>query len=327
MLDKKNIKYKRVSNKDVRLIILLFKKVFKKNIYKFNYNYYKNYYFFNNKYNSFIAYTDSGEIIGHVAYKYTFYNIGNKKYKLALRFSSMVTSKYRNIGIYKNLLYFSFNYLIKDNVKGIICWPNKKNLTGCIKHRSFSFIKKINTYSYKFRGSFEIKNFLSKKNIFRCSLKNYKKLKNLNLIYSNKENFEINKNKLYIKKRYFLNDKRKYYFYFTKKNNYNNVIFFSTDVIKSKNYINLLDYFYSKNYVNEDYFLKSFFDDLKKYKLIIRIWKNLINFQNKNLIFNIEFFRSNLVFNLGYYNLDNNKSQLSKILKSYNYTMGDNDVF
>jgi len=307
----KDLKFERVSNKNLKEILNLFKNIFKISL---SLQYYKNYFYYNNKYYSFIV-KDNNKIIGHVGFKIIDFTINEKKIKIAFRFSSMINKNYRKLGIYKYLNIYSFKKLKENNIYEVICWPNNSNLIGCKKHENFYLIDKIKTYSIKVSGVKNINTFLRNNKIYKCSLKN---IKYINILNSSEINNKINiiKNYHYLRKKYFFSKHKNYYFYF---DNFN-LVFFSLD-IDNNSTINVLDY------CGKLSCLHNFIFFLNDYRFLIRFWMNMENIENINFLSNYNYLDENLNFNLGYYTLDKRRSKLLKNINKYDYCMGDSDVF
>lgn len=306
---KHELLYKRVEHNDIPKILHLFQNVFKKTLGK---KYYINKYKKNNKFNSFIAYNNPKQIIAHVAYSINYLNYNKKKYKIALRFTSMVEKKFQKKGIYKKLLYYSFDKLKKEKIKIILCWPNSLNIIGTNKHENFKYLDHIPIYSKKYNG---------KRKIIISQFKEIKKCSNSNLKYFFKnrktEDFSLYKNRNYFIKRYFNIHEVKYLFY-TFKNNF--IIF----TYKNNNEIYITDFLINNIFFSDC--LKNFLNLFINYKLIIYLW---INKNNQMLFSNLmkyNFKETNNTFNFGYYNLTDKKYS-KNYLSKLNYSMGDVDVF
>ena len=305
---KHELLYKRVENKDIPEILLLFKRVFKRTLEK---KYYINKYKKDKQFNSFIAFNNKKKIIAHVAYSINYLKYNKIKYKVALRFTSMVDKKFQKKGIYKKILFYSFEKLKKQNIKLVLCWPNNINLIGTNKHKLFKYLNRIPIYSKIYTGKRKI--IIEQiKQIKKCIKSNYKYFLNKR----KNEDFALYKNRNYYINRYFNTKKINYYFY-TFSNNY---IIFS---YKNNNEIYLTDFII--NNILFDDCLNNFLNFFNNNKVVIKVWINSNNILFKKLM-KYNFKKTEKTFNFGYYNLTNKKYPNNHLIK-LNYSMGDIDVF
>ena len=237
--------FRRVQSKDIRLLLKLFKTVFKKKISEEFYNWR----YYNKNYSSFVA-LYKNNIIAHIGFVEYKFNL--KSNHIFSRHSTFVIPEFQKKGVYYKLLKYSFSKIkIKSNY--VIAWPNLKNLESSKRHDNF---KVINTYNLFYKI-----NFVNKKNfIFTKVSENYlKKLKftQKNHLFFRDPKFIIWRYKTYLKDNfYFLDDENLKNFIFQKK------------------------YFNKKIY----YLIIDFYGDHSKYeyeiKLVLKyLLKNKINFQ------------------------------------------------
>ena len=243
MLD--NLIFRRVQADDIKLLLKLFKIVFKRKISKkfYNWRYYdKNYYSFVALYkNNIIAH------IGFVEYKFN----DNSNYIFS-RHSTFVVSEFQKKGIYYDLLKYSFSK-IKKKSNYVIAWPNLMNLKSSKKHDNF---KIINTYDLFYKIS-----SFSKKNSFFTKISEhfFKKLKftqKNHLFFRDKKFINWRYNTYHKNKFFFLDDKKLSHFIFQKK------------YLNNKIYYLIVDYY--GDYLNYE----------KEMKLVLKfLLMNKINFQ------------------------------------------------
>ena len=305
---KHELLYKRVENKDISEILQLFQIVFKRTLDK---EYYINKYKKDEQFDSFIAYNNKKKIIAHVAYSINYLKYNKNKYKVALRFTSMVHNKFQKKGIYKKLLFYSFEKLKKQNIKIILCWPNNINLIGTNNHETFKYLYQIPIYSKIIKGKRKL--IIDQiKQIKKCVKSNYKYFLNKR----KNEDFALYKNRNYFINRYFNIKKINYYFYYFN----NNYIIFT---YKNNYEIYLTDFII--NNISFDDCLKNFFNFFNNNRVVIKVWINSNNILYKKLM-KYHFKKTKKTFNFGYYNLTNQKYP-NNYLINLNYSMGDIDVF
>lgn len=243
MLD--NLYFRKVDAGDIKVLLKLFKIVFKKKISEKFYNWR----YYDGGYLSFVA-VFQGKIIGHTGF--VKYKINNNSNYIFSRHSTFIIPEFQKKGIYYNLLKYSFSKLKKKS-NYVVAWPNIKNLESSKKHKNF---KIINTYNL-----FQKTNYLTKKHhIFTKISENYLKLLKFN-----------QKNHLFFRDPKFIIWRYKTYL----KDN-----FFFLDDKKLKNFIFQKKYFNNKIY----YLIIDFYGDHSKYeyeiKLVLKyLLKNKINFQ------------------------------------------------
>ena len=179
-----NVKFRKVKEKDLYEIFNLFKKVFTINISR---KYYDERYLIRKNYNSFIAVTEN-KIIGHVGFIKI--KSQNENEFLYSRHSSFIDSSYQRKGVYNELCNYSFKKIFRNNVQGIVIWPNKNNLrvkySGYVIKYFYNNIiffkdinkKKIKNFNYKNQKNFTKKIKLSEdtKSIYKKNSLSYKKL-------------------------------------------------------------------------------------------------------------------------------------------------------
>ncbi len=198
-----NIKFREVKEKDLYKIFNLFKKVFSINI---NRKYYDDRYLIRKNYNSFIAIIEN-KIIGHVGFIKI--KSQNQNKFLYSRHSSFIDSSYQRKGVYNELCNYSFKKILRNNVQGIVIWPNKNNLrvkysNYLIKYFYHNIIyfkdvnkKKIKHLNFKDHKNFtiETKLYEDTKSIYKKNSLSYKKLfcltKNNFFIYKSNNFFII----------------------------------------------------------------------------------------------------------------------------------------
>ena len=104
------------------------------------------------KYSSFLLINKKNEsLIGHIGFKLNNLNkeIGGK---IAFRFSTFISPKYRGTGIYKFFMDKIKKKLVeKYGVKFIFAWPNFNNLLSCLKDPTYLNQAPIITWHHKLR--------------------------------------------------------------------------------------------------------------------------------------------------------------------------------
>jgi hypothetical protein len=296
--------FRRVQTKDIKLLLKLFKIVFKKKISEEFYNWR----YYDNSYSSFVA-LYKNNIIAHIGF--VEYRFNNNLNYIFSRHSTFVVPQFQKKGIYYELLKYCFS-IIKKKANYIIAWPNLKNLKSSKKHDNF---KVINTYDLFYKI-----NFLTKKNSFFTKIsENY--LKNLKFTQKNHLFF---RDKKFINWRYNTYHKNKFFFLDNKRLNH---FIFQKKYFNNKMYYLIIDYY--GDYLN--YY--------KEMKLVLKfLLRNKINFQvlisNTNKEFD-SFFKKEKIkkntnkFYVGLYKIGNNVNLKKKIEKKIkdDIKITDTDIF
>ena len=280
-----NLTFRKLKISDYNKFKNLFYSCFKKEI---SYNFFK-WRYFNDKLSFCYGVFDSLELIANVGLKAM--KVNNKRNERVFsRHSSMVSVKYRGIGIFSRLLSEVKKNFSKDaNI--ILMWPNKNNFASfgidkkrIVKKKYYLYQTSLCTKKLKKTNNFDInhlnkfKHFIQSDNNFLCK----------NFSYFNNRYF------LYKKKEYFLNVfefKKAKSFFIIKKNKdklgFNFVILdhFGSKSIKSKHLEQVINdegkiIFWSKKKINKI-----------KYKLIDYINVNIGFIEEINLKKKIAFFK------------------------------------
>tara|TARA_Y100001970_G_scaffold129887_1_gene160129 strand:- start:6725 stop:7663 length:939 start_codon:yes stop_codon:yes gene_type:complete len=308
------VNFRRVIDKDISKIQNLFKITFKKNITK-------KYYFWQYKnkknFNSFVAYKDK-KVVGHIGFVNKKILFNKNLFLCIYRHTTMIHPDYRKLGIYKNLMLYSYNILKNEKYLFILGWPNEINLLASKKQKNFNFIKKISTFTLEKKTGKKINKIFLKKNFNSINKLDKKTFSKFSIIDIN-NGWSIYKDYEYIKHRYIKNPDSKNYFYYSDSSNGENILIIFRYFNQKKTYINIVEIFsLYKN--NTNFFINKFLN----YKYVIQVWE----YKTYKYLIDNKFKLIKPNFNISYYplNFKNLKSN-KKIMNKYLFSMGDIDVF
>jgi len=298
-LKNSNLVYKKLKTSDYDEFRKLFYLCFKK---KISYDFFK-WRYFSNKLSFCYGVFESSKLIANVAMISMKLN-NNTNEKIFSRHSSMVLKKYRDHGVYSNLLNKVKNKISKK-VRFVAMWPNKNN------HSNFGIDKEniINKKYYLYETNLTAKSKILKKteNNHIDQLVKFKKL------IKNKKSF-FYKNFTYVKNRYLSYKKNDYLINQFKFRNFTSIFILK----RHKNKLGI-------NYVVLDHFGSR--------KLRSRHLTYLLNEQNKLIFLSDKKIQTNKFRFLNYLNLKIgfikkfNLKYKNKILSNKEIYLGDTDIF
>ena len=292
-IKKSKIIYRRLKISDFDQFKILFYSSFKR---KVSFDFYKTRYFSDNNSFCYGAFKSSKLIanVGMISLRLN----NKKKEKIFSRHSSMVLKKYRNQGIYSNLLE-KVKVKISKKIKLIVMWPNKNNFSNFGIDKDRVIYKKLYIY----------RNTINKSLLTKNSNYNINQIIKFKDFIENKNSF-FYKNFIYFKYRYLLYKKNEYFI-----NRFDSKKLKSFFILKRHsdkrgiNYI-LLDHFGSQKIKSEH--LSYLIKNQKKLVFLSKIKLN------KSKLKIIDFIN----FKIGYLNKSNKKEIFNKEIY-----LGDTDIF
>ncbi len=296
-IKKLNLVYRKLKISDYHEFKKLFYYCFNRNI---SFDFFK-WRYFSDKFSFCYGAFHSSSLIANVGMVSKNLN-NNKKERIFSRHSSMVLKKYRESGVFSDLLNRVKKKIIND-VRIVVMWPNKNNFSNFSIERKKIIKQKFYLYQTDFNKEKEKK----------TQNYNVKKLIKLKKLIQNKESFFL-KDFTYFKKRYLFYNKNEY---FINKYSFNNLSsFFIIKINKNKSDLNyvILDHFGSSK-IKSTHF-SYLLSDLKK---IVFLSKKKINKSNFK-------FLNYLYFKIGFINKFN-LYQKKKIFSNKEIFLGDTDIF